>query len=58
MPTALMSAKNWAQAELGQVDLQERRRRERLLQVAACLGERPRGTLPQSFTTPCALTAA
>jgi hypothetical protein len=58
MHTALLSAPDWAQAEFGNVDLQDRRRRDRLLQVAACLSQRPRGTLPQSFTTPCELTAA
>jgi hypothetical protein len=58
MQTPLANAREWAQLELGGVDLGDARRNRRLVKVAASLSERPRGTLPQSFSNWAELKAA
>jgi hypothetical protein len=49
MDTTLVSAEEWARMEFGSVELGDRRRTERLTQVASGLAQCPSGTLPQAF---------
>jgi hypothetical protein len=58
MQTALMPIADWAVAEFGGADLHDQRRSRRLVAVAARIGAKPQGTLPQSFTVPAELEAA
>lgn len=49
MATTLTSASEWADKEFGGAELGDRRRRPRLVQVAARFAMNPHGTLPGSF---------
>lgn len=49
MHTALMTVEDWAVAEFSGADLHDRRRGQRLVQVAARLASNPHGRLPESF---------
>jgi len=50
MQTAFMTARDWAVAEFGGTELHDRRRSDRVVQVAAQLASKPRGRLPESFS--------
>lgn len=58
MQTALMTARDWALAEFGGVDLHDQRRSRRLVEVAGQLATRPQGTLPGVFGQWAELKAA
>ena len=58
MQSTLMNAKDWAAAEFANAQLGDRRRKKRLLKVAAVLAEKPKGTLPKSFDRWADLKAA
>src|SRR4051812_35458741 len=50
MNPSLSTPSQWAQLEFSSVSLGDSRRRERLVQVASSLAERPGASLPQVFT--------
>ena len=49
-PDLLCSAALWAAQEMGQVQLGDRRRTQRLVTVTSTLAQNPNGTLPTTFT--------
>jgi hypothetical protein len=49
MTTSLLASAQWAQREFALVELGDRRRTRRLVQMACCLAQTPTGTLPQAF---------
>jgi hypothetical protein len=49
---------NWARIEFGQANLGDKRRTERLIQLANALGENPQGSLPEATGTSATLKAA
>jgi len=58
MLTTLHDSKEWAQVEFGMTELGDARRTKRLIEVAAALGERPKGVLTESFDDWAELKAA
>lgn len=49
MQTALLTGREWAEAEFGGAELHDDRRTHRVVEMAAGLVGRPHGTLPQAF---------
>lgn len=49
MHTALMAVRDWAAVEFGGAELHDKRRSQRLLEVASGLAADPHGRLPESF---------
>lgn len=49
---------NWAAYEFGEADLGDKRRRERLIELAEALGAKPEASLPQALAGQAALKAA
>jgi len=58
MSTTLLPAAQWAQLEFGSVELGDRRRKDRLINMATHLADNPGGTLPQAFDGWAELKAA
>lgn len=58
MNPTLSTPSQWAQLEFSSVSLGDSRRRERLVQVASALAERPAASLPQVFADAAQLKAA
>jgi len=55
---SLLSPRGWAECMFGSVKLQDRRREQRLVALAALLGRRPSASLPEQMHSPQALKAA
>ena len=49
MHTTLLTPAQWAQSEFGSAQLGDRRRTQRLVNIATHLAQQPAGTLPQAF---------
>lgn len=58
MSTTLLPPAQWAQLEFGSVELGDRRRTNRLVDMATHLAQNPGGTLPQAFDSWAELKAA
>jgi hypothetical protein len=55
---SILEEDNWAINEFGQADLGDKRRTERLIQLAKVLGENPQGSLPEATGNVATLKAA
>jgi len=49
MMNTVLAPAQWAQLEFSQVQLGDLRRTQRLVNIATCLAQSPRGTLPQAM---------
>src|SRR6516164_6222944 len=49
MSNTLLPPAQWAQREFALAELGDRRRTQRLVEMASCLAQCPTGTLPQAF---------
>jgi len=49
MSNSLMAPAQWAREEFASVELGDRRRTQRLVEMATCLAQNPTGRLPQAF---------
>jgi len=55
---SVLDAKKWAVETFGEVELGDPRRRDRVVQIAAAMAEKPVASLPEQMGDPSALQAA
>jgi len=55
---SVLDAKEWAAETFGEVELGDPRRRDRMVQIAAAMAEKPGASLPEQMGDPSALQAA